>query len=75
MQTSPGHWSFVNASTLHTWLSRAALRDNNKRGIFDNLSDTEPELRELLSGSFGSFDLHVVGSVAVFAARLPAPAP
>jgi ubiquinone/menaquinone biosynthesis C-methylase UbiE len=56
---------------LHTWLSLAALRDNNQRGIFDNLSDTEDALRELLSGSFGAVDIHVVGSVAVFTARMP----
>jgi hypothetical protein len=56
---------------LHTWLSRAALRENNHRGIFDNLSDTEAGLRELLSGSFGTVDIEVVGSVAVFAARVP----
>ncbi len=56
---------------LHTRLSLAALRENNRRGIFDNLSDTEDALRELLSGSFGAVDIQVVGSVAVFTARMP----
>ena len=62
---------------LHTWLSRAALRENNRRGIFDNLSDTEDALRDILNQSFEVVDLHVVGSVAVFSAarprRLPPP--
>jgi hypothetical protein len=56
---------------LHTWLSLAALQENNRRGIFDNLSDTEAALRELLFGSFGAVDIQVVGSVAVFTARMP----
>jgi SAM-dependent methyltransferase len=61
----------LGTPALHTWLSRAALRENNGRGIFDNLSDTEAGLRELLLGSFGAVDIKVVGSVAVFAARMP----
>ncbi len=60
---------------LHTWLSRAALRENNHRGIFDNLSDTEAALREVLVSAFAVVDIHVVGSVAVFAARMPRSAP
>jgi SAM-dependent methyltransferase len=56
---------------LHTWLSRAALRENNQRGIFDNLSDTEAALRELLSGSFREVNIRIIGSVAVFTARMP----
>jgi SAM-dependent methyltransferase len=56
---------------LHTWLSRAALWSNNRRGIFDNRSDTEGGLRELLSESFATLDLQIVGSVAVFAAATP----
>jgi SAM-dependent methyltransferase len=56
---------------LHTWLSRAAMRENNRRGIFDNLSDTEDALRDILNQSFEVVDLHVVGSVAVFSAARP----
>ena len=56
---------------LHTWLSRAALRENNRLGFFDNLSDTEGALREILSRSFRTVDLAIVGSVAVFAASNP----
>jgi hypothetical protein len=42
---------------LHTRLSRAALAVNNRRGIFDNLSDTEGGLRELLGECFAAVDL------------------
>jgi hypothetical protein len=56
---------------LHTWLSRAALRENNRRGIFDNLTDSEDALREILNQSFEIVDLDVVGSVAVFSAAKP----
>jgi SAM-dependent methyltransferase len=56
---------------LHTWLSRAVLSSNNRRGIFDNRSDSEGGLRALLGESFAALDLHIVGSVAVFAAAAP----
>jgi ubiquinone/menaquinone biosynthesis C-methylase UbiE len=56
---------------LHTWLSRAALRENNRRGIFDNLHDTEGDLREVLTGSFATVDIDIVGSVAVFTVANP----
>jgi SAM-dependent methyltransferase len=65
----------LGTSELHTWLSCAALRENNRRGIFDNLSDTEAALRELLGGSFRVVDIHVIGAVAVFTARLAASMP
>ena len=59
----------LGTPTLHTWLSGAALRQNNRLGFFDNLSDTEGQLRELLGEKFVSVDVEIVGSVAVFAAR------
>jgi len=53
----------------HTWLSRAVLWFVNSRQIFDNLADTEPELRAMLAASFATVEMHVIGSVAVFACR------
>jgi SAM-dependent methyltransferase len=61
----------LGAPELHTWYSRAALRENNRRGIFDNLTDTEADLREILSDSFDVVHTEVVGSVAVFSAVQP----
>ena len=52
----------------HTRLSRAVLRFVNSRRIFDNLSDTEDGLRELLEASFAAVEIDVIGSVAVFTA-------
>jgi SAM-dependent methyltransferase len=54
---------------LHTPLSILALRDNNRRGIFDNLFDTEDGLREILASAFETIDLEIVGAVAIFSAR------
>jgi len=53
----------------HTRLSRAVLRFVNSRRIFDNLSDTEDGLRDLLEASFATVEMDVIGSVAVFTAR------
>jgi ubiquinone/menaquinone biosynthesis C-methylase UbiE len=53
----------------HTPLSRAVLWFVNSRRIFDNLSDTEDGLRELLEASFAAVEIDVIGSVAVFTAR------
>jgi SAM-dependent methyltransferase len=56
---------------LHTWLSRAALHENNRRGIFDNLGDTREALRDILSHEFALVEIETVGSVAVFSAAQP----
>jgi SAM-dependent methyltransferase len=54
-----------------TWLSRRVLAAFNRRGAFDNLTDTEEGLREILSASFESVEIETVGSVAIFAAVRP----
>jgi ubiquinone/menaquinone biosynthesis C-methylase UbiE len=59
----------LGATGPHTWLSRAVLRFVNSRRIFDNLSDTEDGLRDLLEASFATVQIDVIGSVAVFTAR------
>lgn len=56
---------------LHTWLSRRALRENVRRGSFDNLTDTENGLREILGSAFETLDIEVVGAVAIFSAARP----
>jgi hypothetical protein len=35
----------LGTPTLHTWFSRAALRQNNRLRFFDSLADTEDQLR------------------------------
>jgi SAM-dependent methyltransferase len=59
----------LGATAPHTWLSRTVLRFVNSRRIFDNLSDTEQGLCDLLEASFASVEIDVIGSVAVFTAR------
>jgi ubiquinone/menaquinone biosynthesis C-methylase UbiE len=60
----------LGTSARHTWLSRLALRGVNRRGIFSNLCDSEKGLRAILGESFEEVDIEIVGSAAVFAARL-----
>jgi hypothetical protein len=54
-----------------TRLSRIALNANNRRGIFDNLGDTQEGLREIVGASFERVEIETVGSVAIFAATDP----
>lgn len=63
--------SIVGLSGCHTRLSRSVLMANNRRGIFDNLDDTEGGIREILEASFERVDLETVGSMALFAAMNP----
>ena len=61
----------LGTPALHTWVSRAALRANNDRGIFDNRDDTAEGLRALLGASFDIVTVEVIGAVAVFTAAQP----
>jgi SAM-dependent methyltransferase len=63
--------SLLGPSGQHTWLSRKALDANNRRGIFDNLGDTQEGLGEILEASFEHVELETVGSMAIFAATHP----
>jgi SAM-dependent methyltransferase len=60
--------TLLGSSGPHTWLSRKMLEANNRRGIFDNLGDTEEGLRDLLGASFEHVELETVGSMAIFTA-------
>lgn len=63
--------SIVGLSGCHSRLSRSVLMANNRRGIFDNLDDTEGGIREILEASFERVNLETVGSMALFAAMNP----
>ncbi|MCV0403795.1 MAG: class I SAM-dependent methyltransferase [Chloroflexi bacterium] len=65
--------SILGSSGSHTWLSQRILTANNRRGIFDNLGDTQEGLREMLGASFRHVELETVGSMAIFAATNPRP--
>ena len=63
--------TILGTSGQHTWLARRLLLANNRRGIFNNLGDTEDGLREILEASFEQVELESVGSFAIFAATHP----
>jgi SAM-dependent methyltransferase len=63
--------SILGSSGRHTWLSRRLLSANNRRGIFDNLGDTQEGLGEILEASFERVEIETVGSFAIFAATNP----
>lgn len=60
--------SVLGASEPHPWLARRVLGAFNRRGAFDNRSDSESGLRGILESSFEQVELDTIGSMAVFAA-------
>lgn len=63
--------SILGDAGRHTWLARSMLKANNRRGIFDNLYDTEDGIRQILEASFERVEMATVGSMAIFAATNP----
>ncbi|HXR26912.1 MAG TPA: class I SAM-dependent methyltransferase [Candidatus Baltobacteraceae bacterium] len=63
--------SVLGTSGPHTWLSRRVLDAFNRRHAFDNLTDSEQGLRDILGTSFARVELETVGSIAIFAATGP----
>jgi SAM-dependent methyltransferase len=63
--------SVLGTDGPQTWLSRRVLDAFNRRGAFDNRTDTEAGLHEILAASFEHVELETVGAVAIFAATDP----
>lgn len=63
--------SVLGTSGRHTWAARRMLAAFNRQGSFDNLTDTETGLGEILGASFEHVELATVGSIAIFAATNP----
>lgn len=61
----------LGRSGQHGWLGRRFLSSFNRRGTFDNLDDTEDDLRAMLAASFEQLEVEIVGSVAIFTATGP----
>jgi SAM-dependent methyltransferase len=55
----------------HGWLARRFLWAFNRRGAFDNMDDTEADLRTALEASFARVRIESVGSFAIFVAEHP----
>ena len=58
----------LGSSAHHTPPARAAIWAFNRRGVFDNLADTEEGLYAILAESFHEVEIEVVGSIAQFTA-------
>jgi len=52
----------------HTWRSRAALWDINRRGIMSTRNDSLEDLEAAIGGVFESHEIRVQGAVALFSA-------
>lgn len=63
--------SILGSSGQHSRLARSLLEANNRRGTFDNLTDTEEGLGEILEASFEQVELETIGSMAIFSATKP----
>ncbi len=63
--------SVLGTAGPQTWLSRRVLAAFNRRGAFDNLSDSEAGLREILATSFDHVELETVGSMRSTPASRP----
>jgi len=58
----------LHGGVRHTPVSRRLLRFLNRRGVFCNLADDAATLERLLAARFADHELHIQGSVALFAA-------
>jgi SAM-dependent methyltransferase len=63
--------SVLGRAARHTRMGRAFLTAFNRRGVFDNLDDTEDGIAEILRRSFGQVTIETVGGLAFFVARDP----
>jgi len=61
----------LGRSARHTRMGRAFLTAFNRRGVFDNLDDTEEGIADILRRSFHQVTIETVGGLAIFAANEP----
>jgi SAM-dependent methyltransferase len=61
----------LGRSARHTRAGRAFLTAFNRRGVFDNLNDTEEGIADILRASFREVTIETVGGLAIFAATGP----
>jgi hypothetical protein len=55
----------------HTWLRWYLMKVYNKKGIFDNFSDSRKVFEDGLKGSFEDVECRIVGVSLLFEARRP----
>jgi SAM-dependent methyltransferase len=61
----------LGRSARHTRAGRAFLTAFNRRGVFDNLDDTEEGIADILRRSFRDVTIETIGGLAIFAAKEP----
>ena len=59
----------IGRSGKHTRAGRAMLAAFNRRGVFDNLDDTEEGIADILRRSFSEVEVKTLGGLALFTAR------
>ena len=63
--------TILHGGVDQTRLARRIIGLYNRKGIFANLNDDLDGLRRALDDRFADHDLEVIGSVALFAGRVP----
>jgi hypothetical protein len=61
----------LGRSAKHTRMGRAFLTAFNRRGVFDNLDDTQDGIADILRRSFRAVTIETVGGLAIFSATGP----
>jgi SAM-dependent methyltransferase len=61
----------LGRSGNHTRMGRAMLTAFNRRGVFDNLDDTEEGIADILGRSFRDVHVEILGGLALFVAARP----
>jgi SAM-dependent methyltransferase len=62
--------TILGSGVRHNWLARRELALANRRGVMSNLDDRLDDLRAALDRTFGTAEVTVTGSMALFRARL-----
>lgn len=63
--------SVLGPTAPHGRIGRAMLHAYNRRGVFDNLGDSEESLRTMLAASFEDVEIATIGTIAIFTATKP----
>lgn len=62
--------TILNIEEKQSWLTKKVMRDFNEKKIFSNYEDRLPALRDGLAERFNESEVKMVGSVAIFTARI-----
>ncbi|KAI0339688.1 S-adenosyl-L-methionine dependent methyltransferase [Trametopsis cervina] len=63
--------TILGKGVQHNFFGRTLMRLYNKKGIFGNIEDAEPDLRAALEKHFEDVEVRTVGVVAMFVGKTP----